>query len=207
MRKLVFFLMVLVPMVAFGASKKTLPSDEARRLFEATYNKVFGDEGCTLHYDVNLIGIYKTSGTIWYKGKKSKFVDSKVDSYNDGKTVYMVHRKKKQIEIYDAQSEKRDKYAAKFKFTLDDFDYEIEGREKNYVKLKLKQRKNAKGTIKEARVVIEEHTLTPVQAKLKVAFFWATINISNFKAGEISDDVFVFPRSKYGSGYKYIDKR
>ena len=198
--------MMCMPLVAFSAGKKTTNSNEARRLFEATYNKVFGDKGCQLHYEVNLVGIYKTSGSIWMKGKKSKFVDAKVDSWNDGKTIYTVYRKKKQIHVFEAGSDKRDKYASKFKFTLNDFDYEIMERISGYVMIKLKQRKEAKGTVKEARVLIEEKTLTPVHAKVKVAFFWANIAISDFKTDDISDDLFVFPKEKYGSDYKYVDK-
>jgi len=207
MRKIALLLVAMLPLMAMTAKKKVTNSSEARQIFEATYNKVFGDQGCTLHYDVNLVGIYKTNGTIWIKGKKSKFSDSKVDSWNDGQTVYIVHRKKKHIDIFDANSEKRDKYASKFKFTLDDFDYEIMERVGGYVLLKLKQRKGAKGTVKEARAVIEEKTLKPIQVRVKVALFWANITISDFSTEGITDDIFVFPKTKYGSEYKYEDKR
>jgi len=207
MKKYLFVLLLLIPTLLVADNTKMKPSLEAKQLFKNTYDNVFGKEGCSLHYEVNLVGLYKTSGTIWYKGNKSKFIDSKVDSWNDGQTVYTVYRKKKNIEIYDAHSDKRDKYASKFKFTLDDFDYEILKRSSGYVLLKLKQRKDAKGTIKEAKVLIEENTLTPIQAKIKVAFFWATINISDFKAGNIDEQIFVFPKANYGKDYKYIDKR
>ena len=43
-------------------------SKQARQMFEKTYQMVFGKQGCSLHYDVNLIGLYKTNGNIWYKG-------------------------------------------------------------------------------------------------------------------------------------------
>ena len=59
---------------------------QARRIFNQAYQQVFGEQGATLRYDVNIIGIYKTYGTIWYKGKKSKFVDAKMNSWNDGVT-------------------------------------------------------------------------------------------------------------------------
>ena len=47
---------------------------QARRMFDQAYEMVFGPEGSQLHYAVNIIGIYKTEGTIWNKGKKSKFM-------------------------------------------------------------------------------------------------------------------------------------
>ena len=55
---------------------------QARRIFNQAYQLVFGEQGATLRYDVNITGIYKTYGTIWYKGKKSKFVDAKMNSWN-----------------------------------------------------------------------------------------------------------------------------
>lgn len=42
--------------------------------------------------------------------------------------------------------------------------------------------------------------------RIKVAFFWTTVKVSNFKSGGISDDIFVFPRDQY-QDWKMIDKR
>ena len=156
-------------------------------------------------YEVNLIGVYKTSGTIWYKGKKSKFTDERVDAWNDGVTHYTVHRKKKLIEIFKADSDKRDKYASKFKFTLDDFDYSME-RVNAGIMITMKQHRNAKGTVKQAKALIDAQTYAPILIKVKVALFWANIKISNFKVGGIPDQMFTFPRSQY-LDYKFIDKR
>ena len=180
--------------------------DEARRVFEKAYELVYGPEGCTFHYDVNLIGVYKTEGTNWFKGKKSKFVDERADSWSDGVTMYTVFRKKKVIEVNDAQSDKRDKYSSKFKFTLDDFDYSME-RNKAGIIITLKQHRGARGTVKHAKVILDAQTYAPKLIKVKVALFWANIKISNFKAGGISDDVFVFPAANYGSDYTYNDRR
>ncbi|MDE7089101.1 MAG: hypothetical protein K2O54_03185, partial [Prevotella sp.] len=74
--------------------------------------------------------------------------------------------------------------------------------------LVLKQRREAKGTIKEVRAYVDQQTLTPKFVKLKVAFIWTKIQISNFRSGSVSDQLFVFPRKRYPSSeYKYIDKR
>lgn len=188
------------------AGKKNVNSAEARRVFDRVYDMVFGPEGCSLHYNVNIISLYKTSGTIWYKGKKQRFSDERVDTWNNGVTAYMVYRKKKVIEVHDSNSDKKDKYSGKFKFDLDDFDYSIK-REGHTLLLTLKQRKGAKGTVKEARVTVDDKTLYPKHIKVKVAFIWANISVSNFHPGGIDDSMFVFPHSRYGSEYKYVDKR
>ena len=198
--------LLLIALCVSVASFCEESQDEARRVFEKAYNQVFGPQGCTLHYDVNLVGVYKTNGTIWYKGKKSKFTDERVDAWNDGVTHYTVYRKKKLIEIFDATSDKRDKYASKFKFTLDDFDYSME-RNNAGIMITMKQRRGARGTVKQAKALIDAQTYAPILIKVKVALFWANIKISNFKAGGINDDIFVFPAANYGRDYKTEDHR
>ena len=200
------FYILLIALCVSVASFCDESQSEARRIFEKAYEQVFGPQGCTLHYDVNLVGLYKTNGTIWYKGKKSKFVDDRVDSWNDGVTSTTVYRKKKLIEVYDANSEKRDKYSSKFKFTFDDFDYSME-RTNGGIMITMKQRRGARGTVKLAKALIDAQTYAPILIKIKVALFWANIKISNFKSGGISDDIFVFPSANYGNDYKTEDHR
>lgn len=202
-----FFLMCLVLLgMVMAQAQTTAQQNEARKTFDKVYNMVFGPQGSTLRYDVNIIGLYKTHGTIWYKGKKQRFSDERVNTWNDGTTAYMVFRKKKTVEIHEANSDKKDKYSGKFKFSLDDFDYSMktEGSDLLFI---LKQHKKAKGTIKEVRALVDARTLAPKFVKIKVALFWAKIKISNFKSGGISDDMFVFPAKNYKEGYKWIDKR
>lgn len=208
MTKRLFLLTIiaLLQCAAAQAQDETPNARQARRIFNQVYDKVFGQQGSTLTYDVNIIGIYKTHGTIWMKGKKQKFVDEKVNTWNDGTTAYMCYRKRKTVEIHHANSDKKDKYSGRFKFSLDDFNYSI-AKDPEGLLITLKQKKKAKGTIKEVRALISEPELEPVRLRIKVAFFWTTVNISNFKSGGISDDLFVFPRKNYQEGWKFVDKR
>ena len=198
-------MLLLVLTTLTAAAEETPNAQQARRIFDKTYNMVFGPQGATMHYDVNIVGIYKTQGTIWYKGKKQKFVDEKVNTWNDGKTAYMAYRKKNTVEIHDAQSDKKDKYSGKFKFDLNDFDYAIR-EDGSVLLLTLKQKKHAKGTIKEVQAWVKRNTFDPLRLRIKVAFFWTTVKISNFRSGGISDALFVFPRNQY-KDWKFIDKR
>lgn len=186
-------------------AQETPNAQQARRMFDQAYQMVFGPEGSQLHYAVNIIGIYKTEGTIWTKGKKSKFIDEKYIAWNDDVTYYRLERKKKTITIYDAHSEERDKYATKFKFTPDNYTYSIKNDEKKGYYITLKAKKGVKG-IKEARVLLDHHTHYPINVRVKVGIFHTTIKISNFKVGGIPDQMFTFPRSQY-LDYKFIDKR
>lgn len=177
---------------------------QARRIFNQAYQQVFGEQGATLRYDVNIIGIYKTYGTIWYKGKKSKFVDAKMNSWNDGETVYTIKKKKKEVEIHSAKNNKSDKYSGKFKFEPENFDYSIANDERGLM-LTLKAKKGAKG-IKEIHALVKRQSYEPISLRIKIAFIWTTINISNFKSGGITDEMLRFPAEKY-KDYKFVDKR
>ena len=178
---------------------------QARRIFNQAYQQVFGEQGATLRYDVNITGIFKTYGTIWYKGKKSKFVDAKMNSWNDGVTVYTIkHKKKNEVEIHSAKNNKSDKYSSKFKFEPENFDYSIANHDQGLM-ITLKAKKGTKG-IKEVHALVKRQSYEPISVRIKIAIIWTTITISNFKSGGITDEMLRFPAEKY-KNYTFIDKR
>ena len=179
---------------------------QAKRIFNQAFQQVFGEQGATLRYDVNITGIYKTYGTIWYKGKKSRFEDAKMNSWNDGTTVYTIkkNKKKKEVEIHEAKNNKSDKYSGKFKFVPENFNYSIANHDEGLM-LTLKAKKGAKG-IKEVQALVKRQSYEPIRVKIKIAFIWTTIKISNFKSGGITDDMLRFPAENY-KDYKFVDKR
>lgn len=205
--KIIFLLMLMLSTLCNAQAEDTPNAIQARRIFNIAYQQVFGEQGATLHYDVNIIGIYKTNGTIWYKGKQSKFVDAKMDSWNDGTTVYTVKKKKwknKEVEVYHAKNNKSDKYSQKFKFVPDNFEYSISEHPEGLL-LTLKGKKGTKG-IKEVQALVKRKTYEPIRLRIKIAFVWTTIKISNFQSGGITDEMLRFPREKY-KDYKFVDKR
>ena len=207
MRRLSFFLFFFLSfLVVANAQEETPNARQARRIFNTAYERVFGPQGASLHYKVNIIGIYKTEGTISFKEKKQRFTDERVDTWNDGVTAYMAYRKKRTVEIHQANSDKKDKYSGRFKFSLDDFDYSV-AKDPEGLMLTLKQKKKAKGTIKEVKALVEQGSYAPKRLRIKVAFIWTTVQISDFKSGGISDNLFVFPHEKFKEGWKFVDKR
>ena len=203
-KKIVLMVLTLLTVLCSVHAEETPNSRQARRIFNQAYQQVFGEQGATLHYDVNITGLYKTSGTIWYKGRKSKFEDAKMKSWNDGQVVYIVKRKKKEVEIHDAKNNKSDKYSSKFKFVPENFDYSV-SEDPEGLMLTLKAKKGKKG-IKEVRALVERKTYNPISVRVKISFIWTTIKISDFKSGDITDAILRFPREDY-RGYKYVDKR
>jgi len=206
-KKIVLIIMLLISALCTVQADETPNSRQARRIFNQAYQQVFGEQGATLHYDVNIIGIYKTNGTIWYKGKKSKFVDAKMNSWNDGTTVYTIKKKnkrKKEVEIHNAKNNKSDKYSRKFKFEPENFDYSI-AEDPEGLMLTLKAKDGVKG-IKEVRALVERKTYNPIRLRIKISFIWTTIKISDFHSGGITDEMLSFPREQY-KDYVFVDKR
>lgn len=202
--KIVLMVLMLLTVLCSVHAEETPNSRQARRIFNQAYQQVFGEQGATLHYDVNITGIYKTNGTIWYKGKKSKFQDSKMRSWNDGRLVLMVKKKKKEVEVHSAKNNKSDKYSQKFKFEPDNYDYSI-AEDPEGLMLTLKAKKGKKG-MKEIHALVERQTYHPIRLRIKVAFIWTTIKISDFKSGGITDEMLRFPKEQF-KDYKYVDKR
>lgn len=177
-------------------------AQQARHLFMQAWQRTFNSQGATLHYKVNVANLYKTEGTIWYKGKKSRYVSKNSNGWNDGVTAYVTREKRKTVEIHSGTE--KGKYEEKFSFEPDNYTYSVI-REDDGLLVTIKAKKGVDG-VKEAKVLLDLATHNPKRIRVKVAFLWATINISNFKSGGIDDDLFVFPRAKY-SGYKFVDKR
>ena len=97
--KSVFTLLLLLLPTLVLMGKETSNSRQARKIFDHTYQMVYGRQGSTLSYSVNIIGLYKAAGTIWMQGKKSRSEEKRYSIWNDGKTYYKVDKDKKKVEI------------------------------------------------------------------------------------------------------------
>lgn len=176
---------------------------QAQHIFIKVYESIFNSDGCQLSYDVNIIGLYKSKGSIAYKGKKQQYNESKVCSWNDGKTIHRADLKKKEIHIYRVDDENRSKYMSKFKFNPDDYSYSMK-EDGDYYEITAKVKNSKMFGVKDAVARITKKDQIPVHLSVKVAFLRANVAISNFKTGNISDDIFVFPKERFKS-YKIID--
>lgn len=197
--------LLLLACLAAAAMADTPNERQARRVFDRAYQLFFGSQGASLDYQVKLGAFYQCNGTIWEKGKKLKFIEDRICSWCDGTTYYRIDRKKRTVELHNPDSPKKDKYANKFTFRADDFEYHVADGGRDFI-LTLDAKKGVKGYIRHVKARVDKHSYAPKSLRIKVVFFWASVNISNFKSGGINDAVFVFPRSHF-LGYKFIDKR
>lgn len=198
--------LVLSLLPAFQASAKdNTNSKEARELFDKVYNNVFGKEGSSLTYSVNIIGLYKTAGDIVYKGNKVHYKEERYLAWEDGVTAYMVDKKKKVVNVYRHDDDRKDEQLAKFKYDVNDFDISYTTKDSHYF-ITAKLRNSKFFGIREVVAKVNQKTLAPVSLTIKLALIKTTVKISNFKSGGISDKVFVFPRSQF-TDYQFVDKR
>ena len=205
MKKFYTLLFIIIGALTTMSAQKLTPNEQqARRLFDEAYYMVYGSKGSQLTYSVNIIGIYKTKGTIWTMGKMSKFADEKYIAWNDNVTYYRLERKKNTVTIYDAHDDERDKYATKFKFYPENYRYHIKDDKNGYL-ITLKLKDGAKG-IKEIRALLDKKSHYPISVRIKFGIFHVTIKISNFKVGGISEQIFKFPKEQY-KDCNFIDKR
>ena len=196
---------IILLLTAFAHAANSDNATKARQLFNTAYNAVFGSQGSTLTYSVNIIGIYKASGTINMKGSKKRFFEQRYSAWCNGQTYYKVDNKKKTVEIYDAQSPQKDKYSGKFAFSPDNFNYSYTTSGNDYI-ITLEAKPKTGGNIKHAQIYLDKTTKAPKNIRLKLLFFWTTIKITNFSRGGINDNIFNFPHEKFKS-YKTHDKR
>lgn len=203
----VLILSVFILLSSHAMAQENSNSRQARQIFQNAYNHFYGKDGVSFIYKISILGIYHEEGTAWYKGEKSKSVHGKTIHWNDGKLLYKLRTNKNVVEIHDPKVNKDDQLLQKFKFYPDEFDYHVE-KEGSHFLVTLKAKKNAQHTkMKEVRALIAAGSYYPKYLKIKImSLFWAKITFKNFKAGNISDTVFEFPKDKY-SHCKFEDHR
>ena len=191
-----FVLMFLCLNILPASAQDTPNSRQAKRVFTTAWDHFFGPEGVTFHYKIDILHLYKEEGTSWNKGDmaKSEYKGSKM--WNDGTTKYILREKKGYVEIHDPKVNKADEKLHMFKFEPDSYEYYI-AKDPEGLKVTLLAKPKAKVKMKKIIALLEPGTYYPIRLRIKVSIFWATITFSNFKAGDISDDIFVFPKEKY----------
>ena len=125
---------------------------------------------------------------------------------NDGTTVYTIKKKKrkKEVEIHNAKNNKSDKYSSRFKFEPENFSYSIAEHEQGLM-LTLKAKKGQRVS-RRSTLWWSARPITPISLRIKVAFVWTTIKISDFRSGGITNEMLRFPREQFRD-YEFVDKR
>ena len=204
--RIIYIIMFAFSVTLTGMSDtKTTSQVKARELFDKVFNMVFGPEGSSLSYSVNIIGLYKTQGHVVYKDKKICYEEKRFCAYEDGKVAYMVDKEKKKVDIHDYDDESKDKYLSMFKYDVDNFAYSYKDKGEHY-ELTAKVKNSKFFGIRSVTALIRKSNLHPVSLSIKLAFITTTVQISDFHSGNIDESVFIFPKSRFAD-YKYVDHR
>ena len=206
MRKLFMLIMLAFPLSVMSKTADAVHrGEDARELFDKVFKMVFGPEGASLSYQVNIVGLYKTQGDVIYKGRKINYEEKRFAAWEDGHVAYMVDKEKKKVEIRDFNDEKKDKYLSMFKYDVNNFDYSYKDVGEFY-ELTAKVKNSKFFGIRYVTAMVRKSNLYPVSLYIKLRFISTTVQISNFHSGGIDDSVFTFPRHRF-TDYEYVDHR
>ena len=204
MKRLLFLFLIILSTVTASAQDNA-NARQAKRVFNTAWNHIYGKEGVRFHYKIDILHLYKEEGTSWNKGDKAKseYKDSKM--WNDGNVKYILREKKGIVEIHDPKVNKKDEKLQMFKFEPDSYNYSI-AKDPEGLLVTLEAKPGAKVKMKKIIALLNQGNYYPKKLRIKVSIFWTTITFSDFQAGNINDNIFVFPKEKY-SNYKIVDER
>ena len=178
---------------------------QAKRVFNTAWNHIYGKEGVRFHYKIDILHLYKEEGTSWNKGDKAKSEYKGSKMWNNGDVKYILREKKGIVEIHDPKVNKKDQKLQMFKFEPDSYNYSI-AKDPEGLLVTLEAKPGAKVKMKKIVALLNQGNYYPKKLRIKVSIFWATITFSDFKAGNIDDNIFVFPKEMY-KDYEYKDLR
>ena len=205
MMRIVVLLFTIHCSLFTATAQETANARQAKRVFNTAWNNIFGPEGVTFHYKIDILHLYKEEGTSWNKGDKAKSVYKGSKMWNNGNVKYILREKKKIVEIHDPKVNKKDEKLQMFKFEPDSYDYAI-AKDGDDLLVTLSAKPGVKVKMKKVQAWLTQGNYYPKKLRIKVSIFWATIAFSNFKAGGLDDSIFEFPKEQY-KDYQMIDER
>lgn len=192
MKRTVFISILLALTVSIYAQNAAL----AKKVLDKTAAVVGNKTGASANFSMS--GKYgKASGTIAIKGRKFHARTGQAIVWFDGKTEWTYMKNTDEVNITtptEAQQQAMNPYQF-INIYKNGFNLGVKTIGSNYqVHLTAKDKKRS---IQEMYILINKSTYKPLQVKMRQANGWTTINISQFKATNISDATFIFNAKNY----------
>lgn len=192
MKRTVFISILLALTVSIYAQNAAL----AKKVLDKTAAVVGNKTGASASFSMS--GKYgKASGTIAIKGRKFHARTGQAIVWFDGKTEWTYMKNTDEVNITtptEAQQQAMNPYQF-INIYKNGFNLGVKTIGSNYqVHLTAKDKKRS---IQEMYILINKSTYKPLQVKMRQANGWTTINISQFKATNISDATFIFNAKNY----------
>ncbi|MBQ8655808.1 MAG: outer-membrane lipoprotein carrier protein LolA [Prevotella sp.] len=192
MRRLLFILSLIIGHVAWGFAQ---PS--ARQVLNKAAETVSNKQGVSAKFTITSANIGSTSGTISVKGNKFQATTPVATIWFDGKTQWTYMKNNDEVNVSnptEAQLQAINPYNF-INLYRNGFSYTMTTKGNAYeVHLTAT---NKKRSVQEMYITVNKSTYVPTQVKMKQTGGWTTINISNFKATKLSDNLFRFNSKDY----------
>ena len=194
-------LLAFMAVLSLGAFAQT-----AQQVLDKTAKVIGNKSGASANFSMSSPKYGSASGTIAIKGKKFNARTAQATVWYDGKTQWTYMKKTNEVNVSNptqAQQMSMNPYTfihiykTGYKSTLKTVgsNYQVH-----------LVANNQKRSVAEMYITINKSTHVPSQIKMRQGSTWSTINISGFKAKNISNSAFTF-NSKEFPGAEVIDLR
>ena len=182
----------ILPCILVLSLSLNIHAQSARSILDKTATVVGRPSGASANFTISSSKIGSTSGTIAIKGNKFHARTPQAMVWFDGKTQWSYLKKTNEVNI-STPSQAQQMAMNPYTFiTMYRSGYNLTNKSigRNYQIRMVAQNKQA--SIQEMYILINKSNYCPVQVKMKQDNTWSTINISNFKAKNLPNSIFVF---------------
>jgi len=181
-------------------------SKQALAVLDKAAAKVGRAGGASATFKVTSSAYGNAYGSIAIKGNKFRATTPEATVWYNGKTQWSYMSSTNEVNV-STPTEAQQMSLNPYKFITiyrNGFDMTMTTSKSAYV-VHLKAQ-NQRRTIKEMYITVNKTSYIPTQIKMRQAKGWSTITISNFKAKNLSDNLFVFNKKNYPNA-EVIDLR
>lgn len=189
----------LLTVVCLGQTTK------ARKILDKTAQTLNAQGGASANFTLSSDGIGSTSGTIAIKGNKFRAQTPEASTWYDGTTQWTYMKKTEEVNVSNPDERQQSQLNPYQFITIYKSGYRLSVKDVTggwEVRLKAL---NLGRSIQEMYITVSKQYV-PTKVRLREGQKWSTITISNFKAGNQSDDTFTFPSKDYPNA-EVIDLR
>ena len=187
----------VLPICLFTLLPLSVSAQTAKQVLDKAAKVVSNKQGVTAKFTITSAGMGSMSGTISVKGKKFQATTSAAIVWFDGKTQWTYLKDNDEVNVSNP-SEAELQAINPYNFInlyRNGFTYTMTTKGNSYeVHLTAT---NKKRNVQEMYITVNKSSYVPTQVKMKQKNGWTTINISNFKAAKLNDNIFRFNASDY----------
>ena len=180
--------LMLMPCISVNAQNEA----QARKILNKTASVIGNRGGASANFSISNSKIGSTAGTIAIKGNKFHARTPQSIVWFNGKTQWTYMKKTNEVNVStpsQAQQMSMNPYTF-INMYKSGYNISMKGVGGNHQIHLVAQ--NKKRSIQELYITINAKSYTPSQIKMRQGTTWSTINISNFKSKNVSNDTFVF---------------